>query len=297
MNLPLQSQTSGFRLARLLLVLLLVVFLGSCSTARLGYSNADTLSYWWLDGYVDFRASQKAKVKQDIARLLRWHRSTQLPQYVQVLKQMQATLVRPSVFEIEASFVQVEQFSQTILLQALPELSDFMLSMDESQRAFLARKFEKNNEDYRDKYVELSPEQQTKKRFKKIVKQVDEWLGSVSREQEAMISRHLEKHPPNYALWLDDSKARQRGLLQLLAQIQKEKPSREVVQTWLQRAIQTSFETSDQHGQRTQSDVSRGAIQQLMVDIIQSASQQQKTHAQNKLQDWINDIQYLIAHQ
>ena len=153
-NLPLQSQTSGFRLARLLLVLLLVVFLGSCSTARLGYSNADTLSYWWLDGYVDFRASQKAKVKQDIARLLRWHRSTQLPQYVQVLKQMQATLVRPSVFEIEASFVQVEQFSQTILLQALPELSDFMLSMDESQRAFLARKFEKNNDDYRDKYVE-----------------------------------------------------------------------------------------------------------------------------------------------
>ena len=285
-----------YRLVRLLLVLVLLNLLGSCSTARLGYSNADTLAYWWLDGYVDFSSAQKAKVKQDIAQLLSWHRTTQLPLYVQALTQMQSKLAaNPSPIELEASFQQVEQFSQSVLLKALPELTDFALAMDASQKAHLARKFEKNNEDFRDKYLDLTPEKQAKARFKKVVKQADDWLGSVSRTQEAIIANYLEKHPPNYAQWLDDSIARQRAVLQLLTQIQNEKPSREVAQAMVQRAILANYEPSESTGQRTQADASRISIQQLMVDIIRTSSQEQKTHAHKKLQGWIDDCKYLIA--
>lgn len=282
-----------YRLVRLLLVLVLLNLLGSCSTARLGYSNADTLAYWWLDGYVDFSSSQKAKVKQDIAQLLSWHRTTQLPLYVQALTQMQSKLAaNPSPIELEASFQQVEQFSQSVLLKALPELTDFALAMDASQKAHLARKFEKNNEDFRDKYLDLTPEKQAKARFKKVVKQADDWLGSVSRTQEAIIANYLDKHPPNYTQWLDDSMARQRAVLQLLTQIQNEKPSREVAQAMVQRAILANFEPAEQ---RTQAEASRVSIQQLMADIIRTSSQEQKAHAHKKLQGWIDDCKYLIA--
>lgn len=290
---------SHFRLhswVRILLILLPLNLLGSCSTARLGYSNADTLAYWWLDGYVDFSSSQKTKVKQDIAQLLSWHRTTQLPLYVQALTQMQSKLAaNPSPIELEASFQQVEQFSQSVLLKALPELTDFALAMDASQKAHLARKFEKNNEDFRDKYFDLTPEKQAKARFKKVVKQADDWLGSVSRTQEAIIANYLEKHPPNYAQWLDDSMARQRAVLQLLTQIQNEKPSREVAQAMVQRAILANFEPAEQVAQRTQAEASRVSIQQLMADIIRTSSQEQKTHAHKKLQGWIDDCKYLIA--
>ena len=290
---------SHFRLhswVRILLILLPLNLLGSCSTARLGYSNADTLAYWWLDGYVDFSSSQKTKVKQDIAQLLSWHRTTQLPLYAQALTQMQSKLMANSgPAEIEASFQQIEQFSQTVLLKALPELTDFALAMDASQKAHLARKFEKNNEDFRDKYFDLTPEKQAKARFKKVVKQADDWLGSVSRTQEAIIANYLEKHPPNYAQWLDDSMTRQRAVLQLLTQIQNEKPSREVAQAIVQRAILANFEPAEQAAQRTQAEASRVSIQQLMADIIRTSSQEQKTHAHKKLQGWIDDCKYLIA--
>ncbi len=290
---------SHFRLhswVRILLILLPLNLLGSCSTARLGYSNADTLAYWWLDGYVDFSSSQKTKIKQDIAQLLSWHRTTQLPLYVQVLTQMQSKLAaNPSPIELEASFQQVEQFSQSVLLKALPELTDFALAMDASQKAHLARKFEKNNEDFRDKYLDLTPEKQAKARFKKVVKQADDWLGSVSRTQEAIIANYLDKHPPNYAQWLDDSMARQRAVLQLLTQIQNEKPSREVAQAMVQRAILANFEPAEQVAQRTQAEASRVSIQQLMADIIRTSSHEQKTHAHKKLQGWIDDCKYLIA--
>jgi hypothetical protein len=285
-----------YRLLRLLLVLVLLTLLGSCSTARLGYANADTLAYWWLDGYVDFRSSQKTKIKQDIAQLLSWHRSTQLPQYVQALTQMQSTLMaNPDLVEIEARFRQVEQFSQAALLKALPELTDFVLTMEESQKTYLARKFEKNNDEFRDKYLDLTPEKQAKARFKKVVKQADDWLGSVSRTQEAIIARYLEKHPPNYAQWLEDSIARQRAVLQLLTQIQNEKPSRDAAQAMVQRAILANYEPSEQTAQRTQAEASRVSIQQLMTDIIRTSSQEQKAHAHKKLQGWIDDCRYLIA--
>lgn len=284
------------RLVRLVLVLLFLSCLGSCSTARLGYSNADTLAYWWLDGYVDFSSAQKAKVKQDIVQLLSWHRTTQLPLYVQALTQMQSKLAaNPSPIELEASFQQVEQFSQSVLLKALPELTDFALAMDASQKAHFARKFEKNNEDFRDKYLDLTPEKQAKARFKKVVKQADDWLGSVSRTQEAIIANYLEKHPPNYTQWLEDSTARQRAVLQLLTQIQNEKPSREAAQAMVQRAILANFEPAEQAAQRTQAEASRVSIQQLMADIIRTSSQEQKAHAHKKLQGWIDDCKYLIA--
>ena len=47
-----------------------------CSAARFGYSNGETLSYWWLNGYVHFDADQKPWVKKQIATLFTWHRKT-----------------------------------------------------------------------------------------------------------------------------------------------------------------------------------------------------------------------------
>lgn len=297
-DLPHSSEQSitHYRWVRVLFVLFSLCLLGSCSTARIGYSNADTLAYWWLDGYVDFNSSQKAKVKRDIDQLLSWHRTTQLPQYVQLLSQMQNTLAtNPGPAEIEASFRQVEQLSQVILLKAVPELSDFALTMDASQKAHLARKFEKNNESFRDKYMDIKPEKQAKERLKKVIKQADEWLGSVTREQETMIVRYLEKHPPNYAQWLEDSTARQRIALQLVTQIQTEKPSREAAQVMVQRAILSAYEPSEQAERRIQAEASRAAMQQLISSVLRVATQEQKTHARNKLQDWIDDCKYLIA--
>lgn len=285
-----------YRWMRLLIILMMLSFLGSCSTARLGYSNADTLAYWWLDGYVDFRSSQKAKVKQDISQLLSWHRSTQLPQYVQALTQLQTTLAaNPGSAEIAPLFGQVEQLSQVVLLKVLPELTDFALSIDAAQKAHLTRKFEKNNEEFRDKYIKPEPQKQAKLRLKKIMKQTDEWLGSVSREQEVIITRYLDKHPANYPQWLEDSIARQRGVLQLLTQIQTEKPNREVAQALVQRLILSSYGSAEQAERQTQAEASREAMQELIASIIRTSTQEQKAHAHRKLQDWIDDCKYLIA--
>ena len=42
-------------------VLLLAALLGACSAVRLAYNNLPTVSYWWLDGYVDFDGAQSLR--------------------------------------------------------------------------------------------------------------------------------------------------------------------------------------------------------------------------------------------
>ena len=74
------------------IVLAFAILLAACSSLRLAYNNGDTLLYWWLDAYVDFDSEQKSEVKQDIGEFFRWHRKTQLQDYVQFLQKAQRQL-------------------------------------------------------------------------------------------------------------------------------------------------------------------------------------------------------------
>ena len=76
---------------------LLVVFLCGCSMARLGYNNGETVSYFWLNSYIDFDADQKPWVKKELASLFAWHRRTQLPEYLPLLAQAKKRVICGSV--------------------------------------------------------------------------------------------------------------------------------------------------------------------------------------------------------
>lgn len=295
MNLATPSRFA-VRILRLLLAVLLFGLLSSCSTVRLGYSNGDTLLYWWLDGYVDFRSAQKNKVKLDISNLLNWHRSTQLLQYAQVLAQLQTRLAgNPGPAEVDASMKQIEQMSQATLLKAVPELTDLALSLDEAQLTFLARKFDKNNEEFRKKHMSEAPDKQAKIRFKKVMKEANDWFGSFSREQEDKIRQYADKRPQNYQFWLDERIVRQKKILQLLAQIQRDNPGHEVAQGMVRQAILANYERPAQPERRAQFEAWNDTTVDMIVAIIRDATPEQKAHAHKKLQGWIEDCQYFMA--
>ncbi len=280
---------------RLMMALLLCSLLASCSTIKLGYSNADTLIYWWLDGYVDIRSDQKSKVKADIAALLSWHRSTQLPQYAQALTQLQTRLAsNPGRAEIDASIRQVEAMTQAMLQKAVPELTDLALSFDEAQLAHLARKFEKNNEEYREKYLDDTPEKQNKTRMKRSMKETKTWFGSVNSEQERIIRQYIEKYPQNYGFWLEESVVRQNRTIQVLTQIRQEKPTREAAQAMLRQALLTNAERTSDPVRRARLDAWNDAAIDMTVALIREATPEQKAHAHKRLQGWIDDCQYLM---
>ncbi len=69
-------------------MVLAACLLQACSTVKITYNQAHELAYWYLDGYVDFNASQSLLLKEELAKLQTWHRQTQLPGYIETLQKL-----------------------------------------------------------------------------------------------------------------------------------------------------------------------------------------------------------------
>ena len=74
---------------RALLAMLLIPLLSGCSVVKIAYNNAADLSYWWLDGHMDFNEVQSLTVRADLTALLAWHRANELPLYASTLEKLQ----------------------------------------------------------------------------------------------------------------------------------------------------------------------------------------------------------------
>src|SRR3954451_17700071 len=76
-------------LARIIGLLTFAAALSGCSAIKLGYNNLDEIAYWWVDRYLDFNEEQSRRVREDLARLHRWHRQEELPEVAAILHRME----------------------------------------------------------------------------------------------------------------------------------------------------------------------------------------------------------------
>src|SRR6218665_3700613 len=133
-NMPI----SGRRTLHGLFLIALLALLSACSSLRLAYNHGDTVLYWWIDGYVDLTSEQKGWVKKDIDELFRWHRKTQLHDYVQILQNAQRQLAAgPSQADLQNDYDEIKNRTQLLLFKALPELADLARSLQPDQIATL----------------------------------------------------------------------------------------------------------------------------------------------------------------
>lgn len=277
-------------------VIAMLLLLGACSSLRLAYNNSDTLLYWWVDAYVDLDAEQKAEVKSDIDGFFRWHRKTQLQDYVQVLrtaqKQLQGNI---SLAELAADYKDVRARTQSLLLKAVPDMADLALSLRPDQIAQMEQKFEKNNRDFRKKNMKGDRDAQLKYRYKKSMEQFELWFGSFTNEQEDIIRKASDARPLDNALWLDERMRRQRNILALVRKIQQERPSEEATQGMIRDLIRENFERMERSERKPFFDAYTESTMQLILTVIKIATPVQKEHALRRMQGWIDDFNVLSA--
>lgn len=286
----------GHRRIPQLLLILFCLLLAGCSSLRLAYQNGDTLLYWWLDRYVDFDASQKPAVRQDIDAFFDWHRHTQLPEYAQLLQTGQRQLQgNPTAAELLADYQVVLGHTRTLLLHALPDLADLARSLQPAQIARMEEKFASNNEEFRSKFIRGGRERQLKLRYDKSLEQLEQWFGSFSHEQEAQIRQASDARPLDNALWLAERQRRQQHILAAVRQIQQNRLSKEASMALLKEQIEDGFARLEQSEHQAFFDAYRDGTVQLVLTVLRSASPAQKAHARRRMQGWIEDFQRLAA--
>jgi hypothetical protein len=282
------------RTTPLLLLLFLLGLLQGCSAVRLGYGHADSLARWWVDQYVDLSPEQDTLVQERLARFFAWHRKTQLPDYVAVLRQGQQFVAgQPTLADARALDESIVRRVRTATDQAIPDIADLLASLGPSQIERIAARYAEKNIDYA-KEAGLSDGEsaQRKARQKRLLERAEYWFGDLNGEQRASLQRMIDAQETGTQFRYEERLRRQRELLDLARQVQREKPPRErVIQ--LLRDYAARFDLPPDPGRRTQALALRRAAAELTVAIHAMTTPAQRAHARQKMDDLISDVTQL----
>ncbi len=278
-------------LRHLAFVLVAGLLLQGCSAVRLGYGNADSLARWWMDQYLDLSPEQDALVRERLTRLLAWHRKTQLPDYVAVLRQGQHFVAgQPTAADALALGDGLIRRGRTLAEQATPDIADLLTTVSPEQIERMASRLAEKNADLaREAQLADGESGQRKARYKRTLERAEYWFGDFSAGQKAALRLLIDGQTAGSQFWYDERLRRQRDWLDLVRLVQRERPPRERIIRLL-RDYAARFDMPEDPARRTQAIALRRASAELAVAIHAFTTPAQRTHAVDKLGDLIRDI-------
>ncbi len=290
--------TTGTRTnqVRMLFLVALMVIVAGCSSIRFTYNHGDTLLYWWLNNYLDLDSDQSGWVKKDIDNLFQWHRKTQLKDYTQLLANGQRQLAGNMTHDdLIGDYREIKARTELLAYKALPELADLARSIRPEQIAQMEKKFAKNNDDFRKKFMRGDLEDRQKARFKKSMEQFDLWFGRFSSEQEAVLRKASDARVLDNEIWLDERVRRQKRIVAVLRKVQQEKLSKDATIAALHNLVKELFDRFEAPERKAFFDTYTDQTVQMILTAVKIATPAQKAHAQKRMQGWIEDFNILAA--
>ena len=284
-------------LARIIGALMVGAALAACSAVKLAYNNLPEVGYWWLDGYVDFDAGQGPRVRDELHRLLAWHRREELPKIADLLQQAQALaaadLTPDQACEV---FDAVRLRLLALAEQAEPAGTALALSLSASQVDHLARKYAKVNAEYRKDWLDRSPSQQRDKRYDQFLDRSEDFYGRLDGGQREFLRQLIERSAFDPRELDHERRQRQQEALALLGRFQAEKPSQATARAALHAYVMRIAEPSPGPSRERQRRMRQESCTTIAA-LHNQTSPSQREQASRRLQRYEDDLRELGAPQ
>ncbi len=288
------AQIIAARLWRPLALAATALLLAACSALQLGYNQAPSLIYWWVDGYADLDDAQSTRLRQDIDRFLAWHRQTELPAYAQRLQQWRAMAANDlSAEEVCAQTEAVRQAGLRLIERGHEPLARLALTLSATQLQHLERHQAKGNQSFEKDFLRGSAEERLERRLDRALDRYEDLYGALTPSQVERVRQSLRASPFDPARALADRKARQTDLRGLLRQWQAAGTPPEAAALALQGWLQRNLFASPTAGTEAAAWVRHGC--QSFAELHNSTSAEQRRHAQAELQRYESDLRALAA--
>ncbi|PVY69136.1 hypothetical protein C7414_12014 [Cupriavidus alkaliphilus] len=279
--------------ARRILVILGAAALCACSAMKLGYQQGDRLAYWWIDNYVDVSAAQEPLTREAIARFFAWHRKAQLPAIANLLQEAKADVRQPVTPAMVAHFQDASQeLARRSFEQAMPDMADLLLTLTPDQIARMEKKFAEGNAKYRKKFLNADPAEREEARFDKVMEYARLVYGGFSPEQEKAIRVKVGPVVQNAEARYAERVARQQEWIKMVRFVQATQPPKAQVIDLLRRFREYWQNPPARHAASHEAGNNAGIA--LTVAIANLTTPQQKAHAQDRFQKWIDDTHALM---
>jgi len=271
------------------------MLVSGCSALRIGYSQAPDLVYWWLDGYVDWNSAQTPRVRAALTQWFAWHRRTQLPDYAALLARAQTEVLADTTAARVCEWqVDVVKRANTAFDQAVPAAADILLTITPQQIAHLERRYTKNNEEFRDDFLQPDLRKRAEVALKRTVERAETLYGRLDDAQRERIALALARSPFDPEAWYAERRQRQQEVLQLLRSIVAGRATRDQVQAGL-RVYAEHLQRSPQEGYRRYSERLMEFNCGFAAALHNGTSAEQRRDAAKTLAGWEGDLRALVA--
>ena len=286
--------SSARPLARLAAITALAVTVAGCAAMKIGYNNADTLALLQLDNYVDLTADQEVTAKERINALMAWHRATQLRDYAAFIDKIRTKVAGPvTVADVIDFNQQLNARMMTAADKAAPDIAHLALTLEPQQIDRAAKKIASDATKARREFVRAEKDSGAE-RVKKYGERAESWFGKLTDEQKDVIRKSFANRPTDATWWIDERERRQREFIVLLRKIQADRPSEEVAARWL-RTYFTQLNVAPEAERRARTEAYRRGSAELVAQLINTATPEQRSMLDKKLNDYAQDFRSLAA--
>lgn len=271
------------------------LLLASCSSLQLGYNNADTLLAYALDSHLDLDDEQQRFAAERIAVLHRWHRSTQLDGYAQLLTDAQRRVAGPvSADDVREFGAAINRQLAAIGAQAAPDLARLALTLRPAQLERLDEKLARETAKARRGLARAAGAASPEPRVERFVERAQDWFGPLTPAQRQLVRASAAQRPEAQDAWLQEREQRNRELVALLGRIRSEQPPPELAADWLREYFHALAEPRDPE-RRDRLARLRQDNAELIAQLINGASLAQRAAIVKRLRGYAADFSALAA--
>jgi len=262
----------------------LLVLLTGCSLTH-AYRYADWIILWELDHYFDLTSEQRHDLGLRLTPLLAQHRHEAIPQYEAFLVQIRQRLERGFTSQdIDWTYATYDRLRADLFERLVADGGVFLASVDQRQVKNLEEVLQKDNEKAA-RLVQAPKRDRLERRANATIDWLEDWLGSLSKDEEAQIRTWSLALPDTQQVSLTHRQQRQQELLALLQQPRT--PERAA------RELRAMYVYQDQTAPQAYQDAvrqMRAAVKTMALAIDQRLTPSHRQHAVTKLQRLIDQL-------
>ena len=273
-----------------LLISVAVLVVGGC-TFRASYNRLDWLLTEYLESYVELNKDQKTALRQRMAASLDWHRRTQLPAYVLWLQSVRHDVQHGiTQDQVEQHGLQLLILWRALMVRFADDMAVLLPQLDVSQHEALFESFAEENAEYHEDYIQVSHQQRQKHYTERLEGIFDNWLGSLTEQQEQRIASSAAQLQP---IATEALKTRLRWQMQLREILQYHKDTATTQAALHDLFVNPEQLRTDRYKQQLihNSDV----ITQLIADVGNQLTEKQQQHLNRRIDKYINLFNELAA--
>ncbi|KIE21604.1 hypothetical protein SE23_05135 [Vibrio sinaloensis] len=264
-----------------LVTLMCCLLLVGCGT-KFVYNNMDWLLIEYLEDYVDLNSDQESLIEQRVALLSEWHRSEEIPNYVEHLDElMTLDLKNLTAAQLNAQEEKLRAHTDRIVKRVAPDLAQLIHKLSDEQVDELMDNIRVRHSKYKAKYSQLNEEEVRQVYAERIAESMENWLGRLTKDQERLVEQWSNDLQITTSDWSDHQTNLRIRISQLLNQRSDLNATEREMNTLL-----VDSESLYSPMLRRKIEHNRDVATRYIVEIATQASDKQIEHYRKELSDW-----------